>query len=264
MNIWENTDFLELLDSFKNLDEVDAVGIGGSCASDNNDKTSDIDVYVFTGSDIPLSVRERLIMPKTTKAELGGEYFGSGDEFMLDSLGKELDIMYFDKTWFANTIKNAWEKYYPSNGYTTCFHYTLSILKIVYDKNGYLNDLQDVIKTPYPQNLRQNIIKRNLMLLKDKPFASYYEQIAKALKRNDIVSLNHRIAAFIASYFDILFAQNSTLHPGEKRLMNFAVNNLKVLPKSFKEDITILLKGDNSQILPTLDRMVDNLKAILN
>ena len=65
------------------------------------------------------------------------------------------------------------------------------------------------------------------MLLKDKPFASYYEQIKKALMRNDIVSVNHRITAFLASYFDIIFATNKLLHPGEKRLIKYAQDNCK-------------------------------------
>ena len=55
-----------------------------------------------------------------------------------------------------------------------------------------------------------------MMLLKDKPFASYYEQIEKAIKRDDKNSINHRISAFMASYFDIIFAKNKMLHPGEK------------------------------------------------
>ena len=98
------------------------------------------------------------------------------------------------------------------------------------------------------------------MLIKDKPFASYYDQIKKALKRNDIVSINHRIAAFLASYFDILFAKNEILNPGEKRLIKFAKDNCKNLPENFEENIINLLNQPNSYTLDILDNMVENIR----
>jgi hypothetical protein len=50
----------------------------------------------------------------------------------------------------------------------------------------------------------------------------YLEQIKAAIVRQDPVSLNHRIAAWLSSYFDILFATNGQFHPGEKRLLTYA------------------------------------------
>ena len=101
------------------------------------------------------------------------------------------------------------------------------------------------------------------MLLKDKPFASYCEQIEKAIKRNDFNSVNHRISAFLASYFDIIFAKNEMLHPGEKRLVKYALDNCKILPKDFEKVVDSLTMGDVSQKLNTAAMMVENLKAIL-
>ena len=102
-----------------------------------------------------------------------------------------------------------------------------------------------------------------MMLMKDKPFASYYEQIEKAIKRSDIVSINHRISAFLASYFDVIFAVNSLLHPGEKRLIKFALNNCKQLPENFEKNIELLLNQPNSDTLKILNSMIDELRKIL-
>ena len=192
--------------------------------------------YIFIDKDIPVIERENLIKQYSSKYEVGGEYFGSGDEFFVDELNQQLDVMYWGVNWFNDIVENVWVKHYPSNGYTTAFLYTLNNFQIIYDTYNWLLNLQKSIKTEYPKELKENIIKRNMMLMYDKPFASYYEQIEKAIKRNDIVSINHRISAFLASYFDVIFAVNELLHPGEKRLIQYSLNNCKILPKDFEEN----------------------------
>ena len=171
--------------------------------------------------------------------------------------------MYWNVDWFESVVDNTWVKCYPQNGYTTCFLYTLKNFNIIYDKNNWLRNLQKVIDTSYPKALKENIIKRNLMLMKDKPFASYYEQIKKAIERKDVVSINHRISAFVASYFDIIFALNEQLHPGEKRLIQFTKNNCKILPKKFETNLSRLFAQPNKATLSILDSIVGELKILI-
>ena len=95
---------------------------------------------------------------------------------------------------------------------------------------------------------------------------SYAYQIKKAVLRSDLVSINHRLAALLASYFDILFALNRKLHPGEKRLVEYAQNRCSKLPENMVEDIQRLLAagatGDPiSQI--HMDKLLDSLDSIL-
>ena len=59
------------------------------------------------------------------------------------------------------------------------------------------------------------IIQRNLPLL-GANIHSYEQQIRSAFRRRDRVSLNHRTAAWLASYFDILFAANRRFNPGRE------------------------------------------------
>lgn len=253
----------KIINEFVKFDDVEAIAIGGSSATKTSDSISDIDVYVFVKKNIPVSQREEIVKKYSSKYEVGGEYFGSGDEFFVDKLNCQFDVMYWNVDWFNSVVQNVWDKHYPSNGYTTCFLYTLKNFRILYDKSGWLRLLQEHLNTPYPPELKQNIIKRNFMLMKDKPFASYYEQIEKALVRNDLVSVNHRISAFLASYFDIIFALNELLHPGEKRLLNYAKENCKILPVNFEENINSLLKEPNEDTLKNLNNMIDSLCKIL-
>ena len=252
-----------ILEKYAKLDEVEAVALGGSSAAKTSDKSSDIDIYIFVRNDISLEVRERLVKDISSKYEVGGEYFGPGDEYFVDDLGCQLDIMYWNVNWFEDVVNNVWFKHYPSNGYTTCFLYTLNNFNIFYDKTGWLKSLQEKINTPYPKELKQNIIERNVKLMKEKPFASYYEQIQKAVQRNDIVSVNHRIAAFLASYFDVIFALNEMLHPGEKRLINYVKTNCKIVPGNFEDNINKLLTSDYKEVLPVLDDMFQKLSILL-
>lgn len=258
-----NEVFDKIIKRFTEFPAVQAVAAGGSTSVNTSDESSDIDIYVFTNGQIPLRERIELIKKYSSKYETGCEYFGPGDEFFVDKMNRQLDVMYFGTKQMEDNVENIWEKHYPSNGYTTCFLFTLKNCKTIYDKNNWLADLKNKLNTRYPAELKQNIIKRNLMLLKDKPFASYYEQIQKALKRNDINSVNHRISAFMASYFDIIFALNELLHPGEKKLINYALKNCKILPENFEYNIVKLLAESNTDKLKILDDMIAELKKCL-
>lgn len=244
--------------------QVKAIAIGGSISAKTSDKISDVDIYVFTTSEIPLDERNKIVQQVSNKYEVGGEYFGLGDEYLVNKLNIQFDVMYWDVKWFENNVENTWINHYPSNGYSTVFLYTLDICQIIYDPTNWLKELKNKINTEYPTELQKNIIQRNLMLLKDKPFASYYEQIEKAMMRNDIVSVNHRVSAFLASYFDIIFAINKLLHPGEKRLIKYALQHCKILPENFEINIENLLAHPNNETLKVLDDMILNLRILLN
>jgi hypothetical protein len=89
----------------------------------------------------------------------------------------------------------------------------------VFDRQGWFQGLQDRLKkTPYPDRLVERIIKKNLPMLVAN-IHSYEQQIRSVFRRRDRVSLNHRTAAWLASYFDILFAANRRFNPGETRLL---------------------------------------------
>ena len=91
----------------------------------------------------------------------------------------------------------------------------------------------------YPTSVRgrraAEIIANNLKLLSGM-LPSFDTQIKKAEMRDDLVSVNHRVTEFLASYFDILFALNEMTHPGEKRMQSICRTECKILPNNFEEN----------------------------
>lgn len=63
----------------------------------------------------------------------------------------------------------------------------------------------------------RTIVALNHPVLRD-VIPSYYAQIEKAVGRGDLVSVNHRLAALLASYFDTVFAVNLSLRGAAARL----------------------------------------------
>ena len=100
-------------------------------------------------------------------------------------------------------------------------------------------------------------------MLKDKKSASFFEQIEKAIKRNDIISIQHRITAFLACYFDIIFAINKKLHPGEKRLIQYAKLNCIILPNKFAENLENLIISADKNKIEILNNIIFELRKIL-
>ena len=75
------------------------------------------------------------------------------------------------------------------------------------------------------------------------------------------------MAAFIESYFDIIFAVNELTHPGEKRMISYAKEHAKILPKDFEENMNELLNSMGSPIEDVennLKNIIDNLMEILS
>ena len=149
------------------------------------------------------------------------------------------------------------------NGYTTCMWHNLITSKIVCDKNGNLKALQDKYKIPYPKKLRENIVSNNMKLLSGM-LPSFDAQIKKAEKRRVLVSVNHRVTEFLASYFDILFALNEMTHPGEKRMQDICAKECKILPDNFEKNLERLFHGMfREYIAPVIEDMVNEIRKII-
>ena len=252
-----------IADDFKQFPQVKAIAIGGSKSTGKADKSSDIDIEIYTDGKIP--AEDRLAIAKkygSKKYHIGQEFFGDCDEFQLSDIG-QLDISYFDKQWMDGVIDDVWHQHRASNGYTTCFLHTIKNCEPLYDKDGWLQEKKQDLATPYPKELKENIVRRNMQLLSDKVFDSYSKQIKKALDREDYVSLNHRIAAFIQSYFDILFALNETFHPGEKRLVEFVYDKCTIFPADFEHSVEHLAKYPKDDPMTYVNDLIKGIRRCI-
>ena len=253
-----------LLNDFSKIPEIEAILLAGSHSTGTNDKNSDYDVYIYSYSSIPIAKRKLITDRYFKYIELSNTYWEEEDDGILFD-DTEVEFIYRNIDFIDNSLNRTLIKCEADIGYTTCIWYNLKNSIIIYDKNNKLAEIKAKYDIDYPDKLRNNIIEKNFNLLKAK-FPCYYKQIEKALKRNDYVSLNHRLAAFLASYFDIIFAYNKCPHPGEKKILKFIKDNNLLVPVDMEQNILNAFNyagTNNPKLLTELDNLNNNLIDLL-
>ena len=227
--------FEQLINELSCLDAVEAIALGGSRAGEHYDEKSDYDVYLYCTGPVDEAIRRQILSRYCSVMEIGNRFWEYEDNCTLKN-GIDIDILYRDLDGFVADVASVVEQHQARNGYTTCMWHNLLHSKILYDRDGRLTAAKARFDVPYPEALQENIVFRNYKLLQAS-MPAYRVQISKAIRRRDLVSMNHRVAAFMESYFDILFALNGQTHPGEKRLIPLCKQTCEVLPAHFEENI---------------------------
>ncbi len=255
----------EIILQYMKLEEVKAITLAGSRASNRNDQQSDIDLDLFITRPIAVEKRRKIAQKFADQMEIGNEFFGSSDEYILRDSLVDIDVCFFNLEDIMNNLDSVMNHYHATTGYTTCFVHNVLNAHIIYDPCDILKKLQHQYNDQYPLKLKKSIIDMNYPILKD-AFSSYYHQIEKAISRGDLNSVNHRVTAFLASYYDIIFAINEMMHPGEKRLLVIIEKHCLRKPKNMKVQIEDMIKniGINHEIVLTrLNQLVEELTIIL-
>ena len=254
---------------FASLPEVEAVALGGSRGGAGLGAVagSDIDVEVYTRGEVALDVRRGIVTAAggASRAELGMTFWGPSDEWIDRATGAHVDVVYFDASWMEGRIAAVLDRHEASLGYTTCFWHTIRGAVVLEDPRGWLAGLKSRCDVPYPDALRTAIVAFNHPVLR-RVLPSYANQLAKAAARDDLVSVNHRLAGLLASYFDVLFAVNRVPHPGEKRLVEAALASCDRLPAGMTADVTEILRTATIDLdgLPgRVDGFLDRLDELL-
>ena len=251
-----------LFEELSRLPQVEAIALGGSRATGRNDEKSDYDVYVYLTAPLEEAYRRVILSKYCSYMEIGNTFWELEDDVTLLD-GIDMDIIYRNLEDFARGIASVVDDCTAWNGYTTCMWHNLITSRILFDRTGRLQKLQARYQIPYPQKLKENIISRNLNLLSGM-LPSFDTQIQKAENRGDLVSVNHRVTEFLASYFDILFALNEMTHPGEKRMQDICTKECTILPQHFDSNLNRLF-GDmfRNPISPVIRDMVEEIRRII-
>ena len=251
-----------LFEELSSLSQVEAIALGGSRATGRNDEKSDYDVYVYLTGAIEETVRRGILEKYCGYLEIGNSFWEPEDDVTLKN-GIDMDIIYRNLEDFAGTVSGVVDGCNAWNGYTTCMWHNLITGKILCDKHGKLWALQERYRIPYPQKLKENIISNNRKLLSGM-LPSFDTQIRKAENRGDLVSVNHRVTEFLASYFDIIFALNEMTHPGEKRMQSICSAECEILPENFDKNLNSLFAGMFRQpITPVIREMIMELDKVI-
>lgn len=254
----------QLFAEFSQLPQIEAIALGGSRAGTHFDAKSDYDVYLYCTAPVPEQTRREILSRYCSYMENGNSFWELEDNCTLNN-GIDIDILYRNLDDFTADVAAVVEQFQSHNGYTTCMWHNLRTCKILYDGSGRLAAAKARFDVPYPPQLKDSIIARNRKLLTG-TLPAYQTQVTKALNRGDLVSINHRISAFLESYFDIIFALNKQTHPGEKRLMTLCRQNCPILPEHFEENLNLLFASmftDPRQTALALEAIIAEIEKLL-
>jgi predicted nucleotidyltransferase len=243
---------LDLASRFAEFPHVIAVVLAGSRGGGTCDPESDYDIYVYASAEVPVEFRRALL---GNGAEIDNRFWEPGDESGDLAAGLKLDIMYRSPKWMEDQIDRVLVRHEAAIGYTTCFWFNVLHSEPLFDRGGWFQQLQDRANVPYPDELRRAVIAKNWPILR-RNRSSYRRQIELALQRGDAVSVQHRVTALLASFFDVWFALERQPHPGEKRLLTH-------LPEQWAELVSGILNAERTTLLKKIDRLIDPLDARL-
>ncbi len=177
-----------------------------------------------------------------------------------------VDVIYRWPDWIEEQIDRLLLRCEASTGYSTCFWHNVLHSDALFDRDGWFTQLQARAHQPYPEALRRAIVAKNHPILRH-TLSSYMQQLELAIERRDHHSVNHRIGALLASYFDLLFAVNRQPHPGEKRLVSYAEALCPLRPPALAQQVEAVISAvapsQQTELLARADALLDSLDEIL-
>lgn len=248
------------------LPGVVAVVFGGSRAAAIAADGSDLDLYAYAEEPPSLAVRAA-VAGSATHAELDQRFWELGDAWIDGTTGLVVDVTYRSPAWTEAELDRVLDRHEASVGYSTAIWHNVRTARPLVDRDGWFAALQRRAQVPYPEALRRAIVAKNRPLLRGAFFA-FSRQIEDALRRDDAVAVQHRLTAWVASYFDVVFALNRQTHPGEKRSVQYAQARSPLCPPDLGSRLAALFAAaappaEAEEVAGHLNGLLDDLDALL-
>ncbi|MCL2200158.1 MAG: DUF4037 domain-containing protein [Defluviitaleaceae bacterium] len=254
--------FDKTIEMFAKHEQIDAIVLGGSRAMGTNDEFSDYDLYIYLNAPLAPEIREEMLSQTCSAVEVDLQFYEVEDHCTFIG-GIGMEIMYRDIETTRRDLHHVLVGHNASSGYTTCNCRTALSGKILHDPRELYRRLVEEFSMPYPQKLRENIIRHNWILMESCTIA-HRVYLQTAVNRNDMVLLNKRITDYLNCYFEIIFAFNRQYLTGEKNLIKYACDLCECLPDNFTENIQKLLTIPSKDIMPTVTEMTASLGKMLS
>jgi hypothetical protein len=246
---------------------VEAIALGGSTPVGAADGDSDLDFCVYAGEAPSLAVRTAVAGAFGRLARIGCTFWEPGDEWPATTDRPAVDLIYRAPTWLEAELQRTLVRHEATVGCSTCLWHNVRTSTLLFDRRGWYARLQRFAAQSYSEALRQAVVAKNHPLLRETAF-SYLRQIETAVRRQDLVSVQHRGAALLASYFDLLFAANWLPHPGEKRLVEHASLLCAHTPVAFEQHVADVIRAagmvpPDARVAEAVRTLIDGLDDLL-
>jgi hypothetical protein len=226
---------------------------------------SDIDLYVYGREPLTVDQRAAIASKRAERLWLNNQFWEAGDEWIEQESHVAVDVIFRTTAWMQDQLDRVLKRHEASVGYSTCLWHTILVSRPLFDRSGWFEALQTLAEQPYPEPLRRAILAKNHSILR-RHLSSYVHQIELAVRRGDGISVNHRVAALLASYFDIVFAVNRLPHPGEKRLIRYAEAHCARLPAGMALQVNAVLTAAaqaDEHVIAQTNALIDGLDRLL-
>lgn len=251
---------------------VQAAAIVGSHASGFAHSHSDVDLFVYVDSspEKELDMRRRLAASladpnRACRIEERGPLYA--DVWAVPGGGAYLDLMFWSQSWAEEELDWRLVRHARQmGGASTAFWRSIRDGIPIFDRTGWLSGIRQRARAPYPDELRQTILRDGLDLTGHSNPFSFLLQLERAVAERDPVAAQRCSTRWLEAFFDVLFAANRVLHPGEKRLVQFAQSECAVVPPCLNESVARLvgLAAETSPaIAPHMERMYGELLAVV-